>query len=546
MSLLIVSFLAGMLSVLAPCVLPVLPIILGSSLGVKKRYRPLVIILSTGFFITFFTVLLKVSSSLVAIPQSFRTGLSTTIIILYGLTLIRPALRERVAAGMGLHNANKLASDAKKQGGLLGDILLGASLGPIFASCSPTYAILLSVVFPKSFALGLTYTLVYSLGFAVLLSVFAYGGRAIIQKFSRASSPNGLFKKILGVILVLTGILIATGVMTQLQTAFLAGGSWDATRVEQALLGGIFSAPKATGTNSAEASKYLNTNYAAPEISGLTNRINGGPYNSIHDLSGKVVLIDFRTYSCINCIRTLPYLKARDAKYASQGLVIIGVHSPEFQFEKDPKNVANAVEQYGLHYLVAQDNSFATRNNYGNQYRPAKYLIDKQGKVRYTHFGEGNDAETEHAIQYLLGDTIDTGLVSTDIPDATAQSDYRQSPETYFGSDRGDPDHVSASTDPNHRWLSGERNDLGQYQELASDSGSLRMNVYASKVNLVAGVSGSVPVEAEIYLDGVLVNTLYIKDNTLYTLRQGLKYESHRIEVRFKGKGVDAYTFTFG
>lgn len=174
MSLLLLSFLAGILSVLAPCVLPVLPVILGGSLGTQKRYRPLIIVTSTAVCIVLFTLLLKVSTALIGIPQYVRTLVSSVIIILYGVTLLRPTLWERIAVLIGANKANSLVTAAKMYTGIRGDVLLGASLGPIFASCSPTYALLLSVVFPHSILAGIGYTSVYAFGFGLLLLALAY------------------------------------------------------------------------------------------------------------------------------------------------------------------------------------------------------------------------------------------------------------------------------------------------------------------------------------------------------------------------------------
>ena len=236
MSLAIVSFLAGMLSVLAPCVLPVLPVILGSSLSNQQNYRPVVIVISTAIFITIFTFLLKASTSLINIPTVRWTYLSAIIIIIYGVFLIRPETRDILSMKIWLHKSNKFVNKAKSQWGILWDILLWASLWPIFASCSPTYALLLSVVFPQSITAGLWYTLLYSSWFAVLLLIFAYGWRSIIKRFHRASASDWRFKKILWYILIITGLLIATGYMKELESKLLDQNIYNISILDQKLL----------------------------------------------------------------------------------------------------------------------------------------------------------------------------------------------------------------------------------------------------------------------------------------------------------------------
>jgi cytochrome c biogenesis protein CcdA/thiol-disulfide isomerase/thioredoxin len=548
MSLLLISFLAWILSVLAPCVLPVLPVILGSSMWTQKRYRPLIIVLSTAFFITFFTIILKVSTAFIDIPQSFWTSFSAIIIILYWLTLIQPQLWDMISEKLWLHNANALATKAKTYSWVRWDILLGASLGPIFASCSPTYALLLSVVFPKSFAAGVTYTIIYSLGFALLLLVFAYGWRAIIKKFSRAANPRGRFKKILWILLIITWLLIVSWYMKKLEVAILDAGIFDVGKIEQRLLQDMpTSQPKAEPAFGGEAkimnaewSQYLNVNYPAPEFAWLQNWINGWPYSSINELKWKVVIVDFWTYSCINCIRTLETLKKRDDTYRSKWLVIIGVHAPEFQFEKDINNVKKAVEDYGLRYTVVQDNDFQTRSNYENRFWPAKYIIDKQWNVRFTHFGEWGYEETEKVIQYLLG--VHEKPVSTD---ETTSYMAQQSPETYLGAARGNTASYSSTTEINKRRLEWTRNQRTENLILTSDSGKLSMNVFASEINLVMWNSTNSST-AKVYIDGVLHETLSVKDKKLYQLWKWDTYGQHLLEIRFEWKWAEAYAFTFG
>lgn len=236
MLLALLAIFAWMLTVLAPCVLPVLPVIMWWSLSDQKRYKPLVIVGSASIFIVLFTLILKASTALIAIPSSFWLYLSGSIIVLYGLTLIWPQLWEHIAQKIGLHKSQAFAHKAKQKWTIRGDVLLWGSLWPIFATCSPTYALLLGIVFPQSFALWTFYVILYALWFAAVLLLVTYGGRAIIKKLHRASDADWRFKKILWIILVITGILIMTGLFKNIETWLLDKGIGDYTAIEYQLI----------------------------------------------------------------------------------------------------------------------------------------------------------------------------------------------------------------------------------------------------------------------------------------------------------------------
>lgn len=545
MSLLIISFLAGMLSVLAPCVLPVLPVILWSSLWADKRYRPIIIVISLMFFIVFFTIILKISSAFINIPSSFWIYFSAIIIIAYGITLIFPSLRDKISITLWLNKANELSEKAGKVNGIWWDILLGASLGPIFASCSPTYAILLSLVFPKSFALWLIYTCVYALWFGLLLLVVAYGGRAVIKKLNPIANPDWWFKKVLGMILVITWLLIASWYMQKLQVSILSSGVWDVTKIEQSLLQ---NAPELWNKNINKSnswnieSPYLNADYISPDIKWLQNWINTSGYNSLSWLRWKVVLIDFWTYSCINCIRTLDTMKQRDVTYKDKWLVIIWVHAPEFQFEKKIENVQKAVNDFGIKYAVAQDNNFQTWNSFDNHYRPAKYLIDKNGNVRYTHFGEGNYPETEKAIQVLLWFTWD--IISTD---KISNRNWPVTPETYLWNSRKKNFSEIESSIANQRWLSWKRNNSDENIYLADNAWwSISINSQWSETNLVMWADSWSTISASIYIDDKLSQKIQVSEYKLYNLYKSDIAWLHKIKVIFDKWWITAFAYTFG
>ncbi len=286
------------------------------------------------------------------------------------------------------------------------------------------------------------------------------------------------------------------------------------------------------------------------------------------DLKGKVVLVDFWTYSCINCIRTLPYIqgywdKYKDVKLAdgSPAFILLGVHTPEFTFEKNEKNVSLAIKEHGLTYPVAQDNDFQTWNAFANQYWPAKYLIDAQGRIRYEHFGEGNYDVTDNAIASLLGELGLQSKSDKQMPTAPVQEGGDVTPETYlhsrnwpaFGNAQGEPtNEVLTYTAPktmqdDHFYLSGTWQLIDdERQVLQSDEGQILIRARGGEVNLVLGPEpGTGPIQASVIVDGKPFTTFTIDHHDLYNLYKGA-YGTHDMVLTLKGKGVGAYAFTFG
>lgn len=344
------------------------------------------------------------------------------------------------------------------------------------------------------------------------------------------------------------------------------------------------------GNNSIDKSQFKK----APGFEKVTGFINTQPI-SLEDLKGKVVLVDFWTYSCINCIRTIPYLVDWNEKYADRGLVIVGVHAPEFEFEKNVDNVKDAVKRFGIKYPVVQDNDKGTWNAYENQYWPRKYLIDHEGYVRYDHIGEGGYTETEKVIQALLQERnaehgLDTGLTSsnnntatettttttttTSAPENVQSVDFSKinSPELYFGyqfarAPLGNPegfkpdqtvDYSLANTGsyikPNVIYLDGTWKNNADNMELQSERGRIALVYSAKSVNIVAGGEGEVTIseDGSIFVgknrgadlsEGGKFKT---DGQRLYNLSVHDDYGAHYMVIDIKGKGFQAYTFTFG
>ncbi len=272
---------------------------------------------------------------------------------------------------------------------------------------------------------------------------------------------------------------------------------------------------------------------------------------TIASLKGKVVLVDFWTYSCINCIRTLPYVTKWYDKYKDSGLVVIGVHTPEFAFERDTNNVKNAISQFNIHYPVVQDNDYAIWNSYHNQYWPAEYLIDKTGKIVEEHFGEGDYDKTENTIRYLLG--MDAANIKVGADNLNSVG----SPEMYFGTDRLEyltSSQQASSTSQNYTLdqnvalnkfsLGGSWKFSGTATELVGASGQINLKFHAGKVHIVA--ASQAPATLSIMVDGRQQPSVTVQGSKLYTLFDSKEYTDHVIQIEVNQPGFQAFTFTFG
>jgi thiol-disulfide isomerase/thioredoxin len=338
-----------------------------------------------------------------------------------------------------------------------------------------------------------------------------------------------------------------------------------------------FPVPQGSNTSNASVLAQKDALYQkAPELTGITGYINAPQGLKLSDLRGKVVLIDFWTYSCINCIRTLPYLTSWDQKYRDKGLVIIGVHTPEFDFEKDYSNVQMAVKKFNITYPVVQDNDYATWNAYGNRFWPHDYLIDVDGYIRADHIGEGGYDETEQEIQKLLAERDSKiqmgGIIAGNVTAPSVDFNQIGTPEIYLGyqfarAPIGNPEGfqanktvdyaLPASMQPNIVSFGGSWKNNPDNMELASDAGQVALTFKARNVNIVAGGNSTL----DILLDGkplpagslggdaAIVGgnaTVKVSDQRLYSLTDLPDYSQHTITIEASGKGFRIYTFTFG
>jgi thiol-disulfide isomerase/thioredoxin len=422
----------------------------------------------------------------------------------------------------------------------------------------------LASILPHSFVSGLIYLAVYSLGLALALLLTALLGKRIINRFSWAIDTHSWFRRAIGVLFIIIGVLIISGHEVSVETWVANHLPFDETKIERVLLAKQDrSSLIHTITSGLSSHNVLNVQPTpAPQFAGLTNWINSKPL-TLSKLKGKVVLVDFWTFSCINCIRTLPYLEKWDQAYSTKGLVIVGINTPEFAFEHNAANVQAAVIRDGIKYPVALDNNYDTWNAYDNESWPADYLIDKQGNIRYVSLGEGDYNKTEEAIQELLGIKQPLTTPKSDVPIASDQT-----PETYFGTNRedsyaGSPVIANGTNDftpqpqtslkKNSYTLSGEWIVAGESITSDSDSSTLTENITTKNLYMVAS-AGSTPETVGVNLPPGLAGQygsdapngqVIVNSDRLYSIVSLKNFGTTNVTVTVP-KGVSLYTFTFG
>lgn len=571
--LMLFAFIGGLVTILSPCILPLLPIILSSSAQTGKK-RPLGII--TGFVLsfTFFTLFLSSIVRATELSAELLRSIAVLTILSFGLIMVIPPLEkwwEKISSNIIIFK-NSGAKD-----GFMGGIYVGLSLGLVWTPCvGPILASIITLAATATITLSaLLITLAYSIGTAIPMLAIIYLSRyaQIALPVLKKNSSN--IQRIFGVLMILTSFLIYFGYDRKFQSFILEkfpNYGTGLTKIEdtESIKNELNNLKKGNNDMNNLKSELTNiTSPKAPELKGGGSWINSEPLTlSQLENEDKVVLIDFWTYSCINCIRTLPHLKSWHQKYADQGLVIIGVHSPEFEFEKSLDNVKQAAEDFGLEYPIVQDNDFNIWKSYNNHYWPAKYLIDRSGQTRYTHFGEGDYDVTENMIIKLLeesGKSVDT---SSSKPTPEEYKTQTLSPETYLGywrlsnfsspggivKDKINNYNAPSKLDLNDWAYEGEW--MVGYQHAAAESGSkLHLRFNAKQVHLVMR-----PLKenstAKIYLDGKLItnnsgsdvknSTVVLDKDRLYTLFKSDSPEDAFITIEFPEGGVEVFAFTFG
>ncbi len=546
-----VGFLAGVITAISPCVLPVLPILLAGGATGRKPLRIIAGLVSSFVVFTLFATWLL---DTLGLPQDLLRNIAIALLFLVAATLLVPRL--------GLLVEKPFARLTRFRAGG-GGFILGASLGLVFVPCAGPVLAAISVKAATE-SVGwkvIVLTVAYAAGAAVPMLLIALGGKQLAGRL-RDQAPR--LRVASGVVIALVALALVFHEDTRFQT-LLPGytqalqnhieNSKTASRELQAIRGtkSILSNPTTTTTPVAEAGPGASglpiLNPAAPEIIAGGQWFNSKPL-TLASLRGKVVLLDFWTYSCINCLRTLPHLESWYKAYHPSGLVIIGVHSPEFAFEHVASNVSAAIKRLGITYPVVQDNNFATWNAYGNEYWPADYLIDQQGRIRAYDTGEGGYDEMEANIQQLLGVYNTAGPV---VPDLTPTEET--TPESYLGFLRLDPTrYVGTAIAPNKPKTyaakksvplnalaySGTWN-VGRQVAVAGKGAGLTLHFEGKDVYLVLGGRGKVRVSVA----GEAAKTVPIDSYRLYTLESAANAKEALLKLQFT-PGVQAYAFTFG
>jgi cytochrome c biogenesis protein CcdA/thiol-disulfide isomerase/thioredoxin len=603
MILFLLAYLGGVLTIVSPCILPVLPFVFA------RGGRPFLssgLPLLVGMAATFAVVatLAAVGGGWAVAANQYGRLAAVALLALFGVALLFPALSERltrplVALGARLSASAEQGAEAQVSP-VLTSLLLGVATGLLWAPCAgPVLGLILTGAALQGANVQTSLLLLaYAAGAATSLALALLVGERVFAAMKRSLGAGEWIRRGLGVAVLLAVAAIASG----FDTGFLTRVSLASTAsLEQGLLD-KFHAAQASGAPSVVMSSgpammsanpammmsgtmakakpavvSLPTEGTLPPLSGALEWLNSPPLTR-ESLKGKVVLVDFWTYSCINCLRAIPYVRAWAEKYKNQGLVVIGVHAPEFAFEKNIDNVRRAVADLAITYPVAIDNDYAIWRAFDNQYWPAHYFIDAAGRIRHHHFGEGDYEESERVIQQLLAEAGKTGLsgslVAVDASGAQAPADMAdvQSPETYVGYDRAahfispggavqDARHVYAAATPRlNEWaLAGDWTVGGEHAVLNDKDGRILYRFHARDLHLVLGPTpDGKPIRYRVTIDGKAPGDSHgvdvdaggngvVDGQRLYQLvRQSGPITDRTFEIEFLDPGVQAYAFTFG
>lgn len=575
MLLILLSYLAGALTILSPCILPVLPFVFArAGQPFIKSGLPLLL----GMALTFAGVatLAAVGGGWAVQANQVGRWIALAVMAVLGLTLIVPSLADRLTrrlVALGSRLTEKASAEQQSGGGVWPSFLLGVATGLLWAPCAgPILGLILTGAALQGASVGTTFLLAaYAAGAATSLALALLIGGKVFQTMKRSLGVGEWVRKGLGVLVLIGVAAIALGLDTGLLTRLSSGGT---NRIEQSLLS-RFGAARPMKAARAPLNA-LPIEGAMPPLTGATAWINSPPLTT-EQLRGKVVLVDFWTYSCINCVRTIPYVRAWAEKYRDQGLVVIGVHTPEFAFEKAPGNVRDAVRRFGVTYPVAMDNDFAIWRAFDNRYWPAHYFIDAKGDIRYHHFGEGDYEHSERVIQQLLKEAgaanVDQAVVQVRAQGAEAAATAEvASPETYVGYARAKnfvspggfgfdvrKTYAAAPLNLNDWSLSGDWIVRSEHADLQATGGRLAFRFKARDLHLVMGPSSmGQPVRFRIRIDGQAPGADAgvdidaqgmgrIDSQRLYQLvRQSGGARERTFEIEFLDPGVQVFAFTFG
>ena len=534
-----IGFVAGVITAVSPCVLPVLPVVLAGGAAGGGR-RPYAIIAGLIASFTVFTLSASALLSALGLPQDTLHNVAIALLFVVAATLLVPRIGMVIEAPLA-------RLSRRPSGDLGGGFLLGASLGLVFVPCAGPVLATVSVLAAEG-RVGVRLvllTLFYAAGAGAVLLLVALGGRRVS---TRLRTTRVWWRPALGVIMAAAALAIVFNLDQTLQTRL---GSYT-TALQRHTEESAYAARHLDKLKVRRGSPVRLPRYArAPEFAGIAHWLNtpGDKPLSLAGLRGKVVLVDFWTYSCINCLRTIPHLRAWYAAYHKDGLEIVGVHTPEFAFEHELSNVESAVHRLGVTWPVALDNDYATWNDYSNQYWPADYLVDKSGVIRDASFGESGYTSTEEAIRELLGLTGPMTHIANLTPTET------MTPETYLGAERldrsryvGSPivagkpaEYTLAKSVPENAISYGGGWKLAGQIATAGFGAELRLHFRAKDVYIVLGGRGRVAVT----LDRKPRPPIDVNADRLYTVVSSASTRDGVLDFTFS-PGVRAYSFTFG
>lgn len=571
----LLAFVGGVLTILSPCILPVLPFVFSRA---DQPFRRSGLPLLTGMALTFALVATAAAFGghwVVRLNQGGRY-VAIAIFLVLGLTLLFPSLAEALTRPL-------VRAGAKIQGGPTSEVsvgksfVLGISTGLLWAPCAgPILGLILTGAAIQGPGARSSFLLLfYALGAATSLGIALLAGKKVFTAMKRSLFFDVWIRRVLGAAVIAGAIAIALGWDTGLLTKF---SFVNTAKAEEHLIGSLGAPRSAFVPVSAAAPPVLPDEGPMPELSGAVGWINSPPLTT-KSLRGKVVMIDFWTYSCINCLRALPYVEGWAAKYKDAGLVVIGVHTPEFAFEKERSNVEKAVRDLKITYPVAIDSDYKIWEAFNNQYWPAHYFIDGKGRIRAHHFGEGGYDESERVIQELLKENGATslagGVLNVSATGAEAAMDAKNlgSPETYVGYKRSSnfasaepiakDSRKTYSPQPRlslNQWALGGSWKVGEESAaLQSVPGKIIFRFHARDLHLVLGPSkNGKPIRFIVKLDGTPPGDDHgadtdasgagtVQGNRLYQLiRQKGAVEDRTFEIDFLDPGVEAFAFTFG
>ncbi len=591
MLLLVLAYLGGVLTILSPCILPVLPFVFARA---GQPFLRSSLPLLCGMALTFAIVatLAAVGGGWAVQANQYGRLIALVVLAFFGLTLLLPSLADRFARPLVAIGARLSQSADNDSGSVLPSFLLGIATGLLWAPCAgPILGLLLTGAALHGANVGTSLLLLaYAAGAATSLALALVIGGRVFAAMKQSLGAGEWIRRGLGVAVLAGVAAIALG----LDTGLLSRVSLASTgHLESALVDAIH--PRASDSNTAmqaattgsammmsakpdRTAATLPVEGSMPPLDGAVEWLNSKPLTA-NDLRGKVVLVDFWTYSCINCLRSLPYVRAWADKYKDQGLVVVGVHAPEFAFEKNLDNVRRAVGELKIDYPVAVDNDYAIWRAFNNEYWPAHYFIDAQGRIRHHHFGEGEYAGSEAVIRQLLAEAghaaMPGGMVETQASGAELPSDAAdvQSPETYIGFERAENfaspggalpdtpnDYVApASLAPNQWALAGNWSMGAENAVLDAAGGRITYRFHARDLHLVLGPGpDGKPIRFRVRIDGQSpaddhgVDTDgngdgVVSEHRLYQLVRAKGAVRDRLfEIEFLDRGVQAYAFTFG